>query len=68
MWMGLADTRTSVYTHVYLKSTNPGWQNAGGDGKHLDRLEAPEQHVNANRGMMAQSQRARKASPLDGKC
>lgn len=53
------------HTHVYPKSTDPGWQNAGGHGKHLNRLKATKEHANANRGMMAQSWHAGKGFLLD---
>lgn len=71
MWTGLESqclaTRLGIM-RVRLKSMDPGWQNARGDGKHLDCLKAMEQHTNANRGMMAQSRHAGKASPPDGEC
>lgn len=56
------------HMHVYPKSTDPGWQNAGGHGKHLNRLKATKEHVNANYGMMVQSRHAGKASLLNGEC
>lgn len=59
----------TLRNHAYIsKNHGLGWQNAGGDGKHLDLLKAMELHTHANHVEAAQSWHANKASPLDGEC
>lgn len=69
--MGLASRCLATYLgmmHKYPKNIDLGWQNAVGDGKHLDHLKAMELHVNSNHVEAAQSWHTNKASPLDGEC